>query len=98
MIQPSIQRALLIRCGLGVGVLLLLLSTGVFLLVKRSLYCEVDESISQTAALLANQVELENGKIDFEWKEGIGSRQFRADPLGATGEIQARLFAAASPF
>ncbi len=75
MIQPSIRRALLIRCGLGVGVLLLLLSIGVFLLAKQSLYREVDESISQTAALLANQVELENGKIGFEWKEGIGTNR-----------------------
>jgi signal transduction histidine kinase len=75
MIQPSIRRALLIRCGLGVGVLLLLLSLGVFLLAKQSLYREVDESISQTAALLGNQVELEDDRIGFEWKEGIGTNK-----------------------
>ena len=73
MRQPSLRRTLLIRCGLGVGVLSCLLSWGVYLLAKGSLYREVDESIAQTAALLANEVELENGEISFEWKEGIGT-------------------------
>ena len=73
MRQPSLRRTLLIRCGLGVGVLLCLLSWGIYLLAKGSLYREVDESIAQTAALLANEVELENGEISFEWKEGIGT-------------------------
>jgi signal transduction histidine kinase len=50
-----------------------MLSCGVYLLAKKSLYREVDESITQTAALLANEVELENGSISFEWKEGIGT-------------------------
>lgn len=75
MRQPSIRRSLLIRSGLGVGLLLCLLSAGVFLLVKESLYREVDESITQTAAMLANQVELENEKLTFEWKEGIGTNK-----------------------
>lgn len=75
MRQPSIRRSLLIRSGLGVGVLLCLLSIGVFLLAKKSLYREVDESITQTAAMLANQVELENEKLSFEWKEGIGTNK-----------------------
>ncbi len=73
MRPPSLHRALLVRCGLGIGVLLGLLSVGVFLLVRQSLYRELDESISQTAALLANQVELENDELSFEWKEGIGT-------------------------
>jgi len=73
MRQPSLRRKLLIRCGFGVGVLLCFLSCGVYLLAKRSLYREVDESISQTAALLVNEVELENGSISFEWREGIGT-------------------------
>lgn len=73
MRQPSLRRTLLIGCGIGVSALLCLLCTGVFLLVKRSLYRELDESISQTAALLANQVELEDDSISFEWKEGIGT-------------------------
>ncbi len=73
MRSPSIRWTLLLRCGIGVGVLLCLFSTGAYLLVKRSFYQEVDGSISQTAALLANQVELENGTITYEWKEGIGT-------------------------
>lgn len=73
MKAPSLRRTLLIRCGFAVGALLCLLSWGVYLLAKGSLYREADESIAQTAALLANEVELENGKISFEWKEGIGT-------------------------
>lgn len=79
MKQPSLRRTLLIRCGLGVGLLLCMLSCGVYLLAKKSLYREVDESITQTAALLANEVELENGSISFEWKEGIGHHQQHLD-------------------
>ncbi|MES2440267.1 MAG: ATP-binding protein [Verrucomicrobiota bacterium] len=75
MNPPSIRRTLLIRCGLGVGVLLCLLSAGVYLLVRQSLYRELDESIAQTAALLANQVELENEAITYEWREGIGTNR-----------------------
>lgn len=73
MKQPSLRRTLLIGCGIGVSALLCLLSIGVFLLVKQSLYRELDESISQTAALLANQIELEDEHLSFEWKEGMGT-------------------------
>jgi signal transduction histidine kinase len=73
MRQPSLRRTLLIGCGIGVSLLLCLLSVGVFLLVKHSLYRELDESISQTAALLSNQIELENEHLSFEWKEGMGT-------------------------
>ena len=73
MKSPSIRRTLLIRCGIGVGALLCLLSTTIYLLVRQSLYREVDHSITQTAALLANQVELEDGRVTFEWQEGLGS-------------------------
>ena len=45
------------------------------MLVRQSLYREMDQSITQTAALLANQVELENGKVTFEWQEGLGSNE-----------------------
>jgi signal transduction histidine kinase len=82
MKSPSIRWSLLLRCGVGVGVLLCLLSSGVYFLVKQSLYLELDESIAQTAALLANQVELENENITYEWKEGIGTnRELIADGL-----------------
>lgn len=75
MRPPSIQRTLLLRCGLGVGVLLCLLSAGIYLIVRHGLIRELDRSIIQTAALLSNQVELENGSITFEWKEGVGTNQ-----------------------
>ncbi|MEO5915248.1 MAG: ATP-binding protein [Luteolibacter sp.] len=75
MRQPSLKRTLLFRCGVGVSLLLCLLSWGVYLLVKKSLYREVDESIAQTAALLANEIELEDGKISFEWREGMGTNK-----------------------
>jgi len=73
MKSPSIRRTLLIRCGIGVGTLLCLLSATIYLLVRQSLYREADNSITQTAALLANQVELENGLVAFEWQEGLGT-------------------------
>lgn len=79
MKSPSIQRTLLLRCGLGVGVLLCLLSTGIYLIVRHGLFRELDRSILQTAALLSNQVELENGAITFEWKEGVGTNQALTD-------------------
>ena len=72
---PSIRRALLIRCGLGIGVLLCLLSAGIYLMVRESLYRELDDSIRETAAILANQVELENEAITYEWQEGIGTNR-----------------------
>lgn len=75
MRAPSIRRNLLLRCGAGTGLLLCILSAGVYLLVRQSLYRELDESIAQTAALLANQVEYEDYSINFEWKEGIGTNR-----------------------
>lgn len=75
MSQPSLRRSLLIRCGTGVGVLLCVLCCGIYLSVKRNMYQELDNSVEQTASLLANQVELENEAINFEWKEGLGTNQ-----------------------
>lgn len=75
MRPPSIRRTLLIRCGWGVGLLLVLLSSAIFLLVRHSLFQELDDSIRQTAAILANQVELENDHITYEWQEGIGTNR-----------------------
>lgn len=75
MSPPSIRRSLLIRCGLGVSVLLCLLSAAIYVLVENSLYGELDDAIKQTAAILANQVELENDAITYEWQEGIGTNQ-----------------------
>jgi len=75
MSPPSIRRTLFIRFGLGVGVLLCLLSTGIYLLVWESLYRELDDSIRETAAILANQVELENESIVYEWQAGAGTNR-----------------------
>jgi len=75
MNAPSIRRALLIRCGVGVGILLSLLSAGIYLTVRHGIYQELDVSIEQTAALLSNQVELENEQITFEWQEGLGTNR-----------------------
>ncbi len=69
----SIRHNLIMRCGIGVGALLCALSLTIYLIVRQSLYREIDQSITQTAALLANQVELENGRITFEWQEGLGT-------------------------
>ena len=79
MSAPSIRRSLLIRCGLGVGLLLCLLSAGIYVLVEKSLYGELDDSIKQTASILANQVELENDAITYEWEEGLGTNQSLVD-------------------
>lgn len=73
MKTPSIRGALLVRCGAGVGLLLVMLSTITYLTVRHGLYEELDRSMQQTAALLANQVELEDGHITFEWAEGLGT-------------------------
>ncbi|MCW1884338.1 HAMP domain-containing protein [Luteolibacter flavescens] len=75
MTSPSIRRALLIRCGLGIGVLSAVLAAGVYLLVRESLYSELDDSIRETASILANQVELEDEAITYEWQEGLGTNQ-----------------------
>ncbi|WP_367870179.1 sensor histidine kinase [Luteolibacter sp. Populi] len=91
--MPSIRRSLLLRCGFGVGGLLCLLSAAIYLLVESSLYGELDDSIKQTAAILSNQVELENDTITYEWQEGLGTNralvegalfQFWNDSTGAT--------------
>ncbi len=93
MRSPSIQRTLLLRCGLAVGVLLCLLSSSIYLIVRHGLFRELDRSIIQTASLLSNQVELENGAITFEWREGVGTNlalhddglfQFWNEATGAT--------------
>ncbi|MBN8458240.1 MAG: hypothetical protein J0M04_10425 [Verrucomicrobia bacterium] len=73
MSAPSIRRSLLVRCGLGVGAILCALSGAAYFLVRHSLIREIDRSISDTAALLSNQVELENGNVIFEWQEGLGT-------------------------
>lgn len=65
----------MIRCGVGVGLLLVLLSLAIFVLVRHSLFQELDDSIRQTAAILANQVELESDRITYEWQEGIGTNR-----------------------
>lgn len=75
MNHPSIRRALLIRGGIGVGLLLCFLFASVYLLVRHSLFRELDNSITQTAALLANQIEYEENKITYEWEEGLGSNR-----------------------
>lgn len=75
MTSPSMRRALLLRCGIGVGILLCLLSAGTYLTVRHGLYRELDQSLRQTAALLSNQVELKNEGITFEWQEGLGTNR-----------------------
>lgn len=79
MKSRSLRRTLLLRCGIGVGVLLCLLSTTVYLIVRHGLFRELERSITQTAALLSNQVELESGAIVFEWKEGVGTNDALQD-------------------
>lgn len=77
--QASIRSSLLIRSGIGVGLLLFALSTTIYLLVRHGMEKEMDKSILQTAALLSNQVELENGRINFEWQEGLGTNRALID-------------------
>ena len=93
MRTSSLRRSLLIRCGTGIGVLLFILSTAIYFLVRQNMFHEVDQAIEQTASLLANQVELENEQITFEWREGLGSNftlaqeglfQFWDENTGAT--------------
>ncbi len=71
MRTPSIRRALLIRCGLGVGLLLVTLSLVIYNHVSKSLARELNRAARATASLLADQIELENGGIIHEWREGI---------------------------
>ena len=73
MRTPSIRRTLLIRCGMGIGLLLAALSISVYFVVRHGLYEEMDHSIIETASILANQMEYEHGGITFEWEEGLGT-------------------------
>ena len=73
MNAPSIRRTLLLACGASTAALLCLLSAGVYWLVRQSLYRELDESVRQTAVLLADQVEFNGQSIHFEWQEGLGT-------------------------
>lgn len=75
MKHPSIRNSLLVRCGIGVGALMLALSISIYYAARHGLYKEIDRSIKQTAALLGNQIELENNELTFEWQEGIGTNK-----------------------
>ena len=79
MKPPSLKNDLLIRCGIVVGLLLCMLSVGIYSIIRHGLFRELENSIIQTAALLSNQVELENGGITFEWKEGLGTNRALPD-------------------
>jgi two-component system heavy metal sensor histidine kinase CusS len=93
MKHPSIRNSLLVRCGIGVGALMLALSISIYYAARHGLYKEIDRSIKQTAALLGNQIELENNELTFEWQEGIGTNKQLIDAglfqfwNEATGEI-----------
>ena len=73
MATHSIRRALLIRCGIGSGLLLTALSLSVYFMVRHGLYEELDQSLRETASILGNQMEFEHGDIVFEWQEGLGT-------------------------
>lgn len=79
MPAPSIRRTLLIRCGIGIGLLLTALSVSVYFMARHGLYREMDQSIIETASILANQMEYEHGGIIFEWEEGIGTNSDISD-------------------
>ncbi|QTN31567.1 hypothetical protein HZ994_04245 [Akkermansiaceae bacterium] len=79
MSSPSIRRSLLIRCGIGTGILAAVLSLSIYLMVRHSLYEEIDNSLRETASILANQMEYEGGAIIFEWEEGIGTNPALSD-------------------
>ena len=73
MNRPSIRRWLLFRSSVAIAALLLALGIAIYFTVKQSMMLALDDSISQTAALLANQVELENEAVIFEWQEGLAT-------------------------
>jgi signal transduction histidine kinase len=77
--EISIRRTLLIRCGIGIAALLAALSLATYLTVRHRLYEELDQSLRETASILANQIEFEDGKIIFEWQEGIGTNPAVSD-------------------
>lgn len=79
--EISIRRTLLIRCGAGTAFLLILLSSSVYLTVRHSLYREIDESLHETASILANQMEYEDGAIIFDWQEGLGTNAALSDQV-----------------
>jgi len=79
MNAPSIRRKLLVRCGLGIGLSLAVLSVGIFFFVRQSLYQQLDESLEDAAVLLGNQLELENGSVIHEWREGLGANRRLAE-------------------
>jgi len=79
MNAPSIRRKLLVRCGLGIGLSLAVLSVGIFFFVRQSLYQQLDESLEDAAVLLGNQLELENGSVIHEWREGLGTNRRLAE-------------------
>jgi len=71
MKRPSIRRWLLIRCGVAIACLLVIVGVAIYFTVKHSMLNALDGSILETAALLGNEVELENERIQFEWQEGL---------------------------
>jgi len=71
MKRPSIRRWLIFRYGMSIGCLLVAAGISIYFTVKHSMFTALDNSIRQTAALLENQVELENDKIQFEWQENL---------------------------
>ncbi len=77
--SDSIRRTLLLRCGTGIGLLFILLSVSVYFTVRHGLYAELDNSLRETASILANQMEYEHGEIIFEWEEGLGTNRDIAD-------------------
>lgn len=89
--EISIRRTLLVRCGIGIGLLFPVLSASIYLMVRHSLYAELDQSLRETASILSTQIEYEDGHIVFEWQEGIGTNSTVTDRAlfqywnGATG-------------
>ncbi len=71
MKRPSIRRWLLVRCSMAIACLLATVGLAIYFTVKHSMLNALDESILETAALLGNQVELEDEKIQYEWQEGL---------------------------
>lgn len=79
MNRASIRRTLLVRCGTGVGILFPVLSASIYVMVRHGLYAELDQSLRETASILSNQMEYENGEIIYEWQEGIGTNSVIID-------------------
>ena len=77
--EVSIRRTILVRCGLGFGILSVLLSFFIYFVVRQGLNAELDDALRETASILATQMEYEHGGIVFEWKEGIGTNSEISD-------------------